>query len=131
MKIALITEDGTSISRHFGRAPYYVVLTVENGQIVNREMRDKLNHSHFGNEHHEHQSGQRHGFAPEEQDRHARMAQPITDCEAVLCGGMGAGAYQSLQAAGIRPIVTDLHSIDEAARAYIEGKLVDHIERLH
>ncbi len=131
MKIALITEDGTSVSRHFGRAPYYVVLTVENGQIVNREMRDKLNHNRFGNEHHEHQPGQRHGFTPEEQDRHARMAQPITDCEAVLCGGMGTGAYQSLQAAGIRPVVTDLHSIDEAARAYIEGKIVDHVELLH
>ncbi len=131
MKVAVITEDGKSVSRHFGRAPYYLVLTVVNGQIVNREMRDKLNHSHFANEPHEHQPGQQHGFGPEEQDRHARMAQPITDCEAVLCGGMGAGAYQSLQAAGIRPIVTDLRDIEEAARAYMEGKIVDHIELLH
>ncbi len=131
MKVAVITEDGKSVSRHFGRAPYYVVLTIENGQIVNREMRDKLNHSHFANEPHEHQPGQRHGFGLEEQDRHARMAQPITDCEAVLCGGMGTGAYQSLQAAGIRPIVTDLSDVEEAARAYIEGQIVDHTERLH
>ncbi len=131
MKVALITEDGKSISRHFGRAPYYLVLTIENGQNVNREMRDKLNHNHFANEPHEHQPGQPHGFGAEEQDRHSRMAQPITDCEAVVCGGMGAGAYQSLQVAGIRPIVTDLYDIEEAARAYMEGKLVDHTERLH
>ncbi len=131
MKVALITEDGKSVSRHFGRAPYYMVLTIENGQIVNREMRDKLNHSHFANEPHEHQPGQPHGFGAEEQDRHSRMAQPITECEAVVCGGMGAGAYQSLQAAGIHPIVTDLRDIEEAARAYMEGKIVDHVELLH
>ncbi len=131
MKFALITEDGKSVSRHFGRAPFYLVLTVENGQIVGREMRDKLNHSHFANESHEHHPGERHGFGPEEQDRHVRMAAPITDCEAVLCGGMGAGAYQSLQAAGVRPILTDVIDVDEAARSYIEGRIVDHVEKLH
>lgn len=131
MKIALITDDGKSISRHFGRAPYYLVLTVENGQIVNREMRDKLNHNHFAQETRSEAHGQPHGFGVEEQDRHSRMAQPIADCEAVLCGGMGAGAYQSLQARGIRPIVTDLLDVDEAARAYMEGRIVDHIEKLH
>ena len=31
MKIAAITDDGTTISQHFGRAPYYVVVTVEAG----------------------------------------------------------------------------------------------------
>ena len=29
MKIAVITEDGSTVSQHFGRAPYYTVLTVE------------------------------------------------------------------------------------------------------
>jgi len=131
MKIALITDDGQSIGRHFGRAPYYLVLTVENGQIVRREMRDKLNHSHFAQEPHSEAPGQPHGFGPEEQDRHTRMAQPIADCEAVLCGGMGRGAYQSLQTSGIRPIVTDLLDIDEAMLAYIEGRIVDRIDMLH
>ncbi len=131
MKIAFITEDGTSISRHFGRAPYYLILTIEDGNVVSREMREKPTHSHFAGEPHNHQPGQPHGFSPEEQDRHARMAQPIADCETVICGGMGAGAYQSLQAAGIRPIVTELRDTDEAARAYIEGRIVDHAERLH
>ncbi len=131
MKIALITDDGQTISQHFGRASYYLVLTAENGQIVSRETRAKLNHSHFAHELHEEAHGQPHGFSPAEQDRHVRMAQPIADCEAVLCGGMGAGAYQSLLASGIRPIVTDLLDIDEAARAYLERRIVDHIEKLH
>ncbi len=34
MKIAAVSEDGVTISQHFGRAPFYVVVTVEDGKIV-------------------------------------------------------------------------------------------------
>jgi len=44
---------------------------------------------------------------------------------------MGAGAYQSMEQAGIRPIVTDLVNIDEAVQAYLAGSILDHTERLH
>ena len=33
MKIAAISEDEITISQHFGRAPFYVVVTVENNLI--------------------------------------------------------------------------------------------------
>lgn len=133
MKIALITDDGRSISQHFGRANYYAVLTVENGQIVAREMRDKLSHTHFANEAHTHVEGEstRHGFDPASQSRHGRMAEAIVDCEALICRGMGAGAYESMKERGIRPVVTDMPGIDEAALAYADGRLVDHVEKLH
>ena len=38
MKIAAITEDGKTISLHFGRALSYLVLTVEEGVITQREI---------------------------------------------------------------------------------------------
>jgi predicted Fe-Mo cluster-binding NifX family protein len=41
MKIAVITDDGKTISQHFGHAPYYLVVTVENNKIIDRELRDK------------------------------------------------------------------------------------------
>jgi predicted Fe-Mo cluster-binding NifX family protein len=47
MKIALITDDGKSISQHFGRAPYYLVVTLEDGKEVNRELRPKQGHNQF------------------------------------------------------------------------------------
>lgn len=132
MKIAVITDDGKTISQHFGRAPYYLVVTVENGKIVQREMREKLGHAHFANEPHgAHRHGQAHGFDPAAQNRHARMAETIADCQAVLCGGMGRGAYESMRARGIQPIVTDIASIDKAVQAYIEGRIVDRVDRLH
>jgi len=131
MKIASITDDGQTISQHFGRANYYLVVTVENGQITSREMRDKLSHTHFANEPHTSSSGHAHGYGPEEQNRHSQMAQAITDCQVLLCRGMGMGAYESMKAYGIKPIVTDIADIDEAVKAYLDGKIVDHTERLH
>jgi len=47
MKIAAITDDGVTISQHFGRAPYYAVLTVEEGRVVRRELREKPGHRQF------------------------------------------------------------------------------------
>ena len=134
MKIAAVSEDGVTISQHFGRAPFYVVVTVQDGKIVSREQRDKLGHAHFENEPHAGAHGgasHRHGFDPAAQDRHAQMATAIADCEVLLARGMGAGAHQSLAQAGIRPIVTDIATIDEAVQAYLAGSIVDHTERLH
>jgi predicted Fe-Mo cluster-binding NifX family protein len=94
-------------------------------------MRDKLGHANFGGEEHPEEPGQAHGLGPQAHDRHLRMAEAIADCEVLLCGGMGQGAYQSIQARGIRPIVTDLTSIDEAVAAYVDGTIVDQTNRLH
>jgi predicted Fe-Mo cluster-binding NifX family protein len=134
MKIAAVSEDGVTISQHFGRAPFYVVVTVEDGKIVSREQRDKLGHAHFANEPHEEGHGgdpRGHGFDPAAQNRHARMAAAIADCQVLLARGMGAGAYQSMAQAGVRPIVTDIPTIDEAMQAYLAGNIEDHTERLH
>ena len=132
MKIAVITDDGKTISQHFGRAPYYLVLTVEEGSIVNREMRDKVGHAQFNAEGHEHnESGGRHGYGSVAEDRHTRMAGSIADCQVLLCRGMGMGAYESMQSRGIRPVVTDIASIEEAVMVYLEGNIVDHVNRLH
>ena len=132
MKVAAITEDSLTISHHFGRAPYYLVVTVENGQIIDRELRKKLSHIQFADQPHaQDQPGQPHGMDPTSHNKHLQMAAVITDCEALLCRGMGAGAYESIKKAGIQPIVTDIPQIDEAVMAYIEGRIIDYIDRLH
>jgi predicted Fe-Mo cluster-binding NifX family protein len=131
-RIAAITDDGKTISQHFGRAQYYLVITIEDGQIVNRELRNKLGHSHFVNQpHSEELPGQMHGMDAASHNKHSQMAEAIADCEALLCRGMGMGAYQSMQALGIRPVVTDYADIDKAVMAYMGGNIVDQVERLH
>ena len=132
MKIAMVSDDGVTISEHFGRAAYYVIVTVENNQIVAREQRAKSGHTQFDGETHAEGADPRgHGYGPAEQSRHARMASEIADCQILLTRGMGSGAYDSMQAAGIRPIVTDIPKIDDAVKAHLSGTLVNHSEWLH
>ncbi|MDD4858679.1 MAG: NifB/NifX family molybdenum-iron cluster-binding protein [Dehalococcoidales bacterium] len=133
MKIALVTEDGTTISQHFGRAPYYVVATIEDGKVVNKEKRDKAGHHAQGEHHHEAHGchGEKHGFDAGAQATHAGMMANITDCQVLIAGGMGWGAHEGLKSRNIEPVVTDVSDIDEALKLYLEGKLPNRMERLH
>jgi predicted Fe-Mo cluster-binding NifX family protein len=153
VKIAAVTDDGKTISMHFGRARYYSVITVEDGKVVSQEMREKAGHHNLAHTHshdhdhdhdhdHEHEHGhehgnghghneQGHGFGKGAADRHAQMIAAITDCEAVLVRGMGRGAYLAIEQAKITPIVTDIATIDDAVQAYLNGDIIDHTERLH
>lgn len=139
MKIAAITDDGQTISQHFGRAQHYKVYTVEDGEVVSREVRSKAGHHDFvheddhdqQHEHHGREDPRGHGFGKSAASRHERMIAAITDCDVILVRGMGRGAYLAMEEANIKPIVTDIEIIEEAVQAYLEGEIVDHTERLH
>lgn len=141
MKIAAVTDDGKTISAHFGRATNYAVLTVEDGRITANELRDKAGHRDFqGDRSHGHEipiqpSGYKHapghGTGAHSEEKHRRMFEAIPDCQIVLARGMGQGAYRGLEQVDIRPILTDIIAIEEAVQAVIEGTIEDHPERLH
>lgn len=137
MKIAIVSDDGKTISRHFGRASYYLVFNIENGEIIEKEQRAKPGHNQFAHEHHHqhdneiHLHEQGHGMDAGSADKHNQMLDPVQDCVAVIAGGMGMGAYRSIEQANMRPFITTLRDAEEAARAYIAGTLTDHPERLH
>ncbi len=59
------------------------------------------------------------------------MFASISDCEVMIAGGMGKGAHDHAIAAGLRPLVTSLSDIDEAAVACAAGHLADEVGRLH
>ncbi len=131
MKIAVVSDDGKTISQHFGRASYYVVVTAEGGKMTAKETRDKAGHHSPGMTEHHHAPGERHGFDAAAQLSHAGMAANIKDAKVVIAGGMGRGAYESLKGFGIEPHLTDVEDIDEAVRLYLEGKLPNLMERAH
>jgi len=131
MKIAVVTDDGKVVSQHFGRAQYYLIVSIENNRVVDKEFRDKVGHRQFADQPHHEQPGVPHGTDPASHNRHTSMAQTISDCDAIICGGMGMGAFQSMQTLNIDPVVTDLVDIDTVVEDFISGKLVNHIERLH
>jgi len=131
LKIAAVSDDGVHISQHFGRASYYVVLTVEGNEIVDSETRPKAGHHSFAAQGHRRLApGERHGYDAGSQAKHQSMADIIADCEVLIAGGMGWGAYESFKGYGIRPIITDVGDIHEAVLRCVEDNLPDLRERL-
>jgi predicted Fe-Mo cluster-binding NifX family protein len=117
MKIAAVTDDGKTLSSHFGMAPLYRVLTVENGQVVDDQLIDKPHHAR----HPDHHSGQH---------NHQDFFTPIQGCDVLIAGGMGGPAYQHAQDAGFDMIMTG-GEIDAAVSAYLRGELVSDARRIH
>jgi predicted Fe-Mo cluster-binding NifX family protein len=132
MKIAIVTDDGLSVSPHFGRARMYAIVTVESGLIVARELLDRSTpHTRSAGPHEDAPTTGAHGTDPVAHGKHLEMLAPIADCAAIIAGGMGKGAYDHASAAGIRPIVTSLRDVDEAAIECAAGRLADEVELLH
>jgi len=139
MKIAFVSDDGRTISQHFGRARYYVVVTVEDGQPIAWETRPRTlphaqghGHHHGHSGHHDHDSPSAgHGMGPQAAERHAAMLEQLRDCQVLIAGGMGMGAYQNMSEAGLEVIATNMRSIEDAVRAYLDGTLVHQERRVH
>ena len=133
MKIAAVSDDGVTISRHFGRAPMYVVVTVEDGTILSRENRDKMGHAQFAGEHQEgaHEADPRgHGFDPARRAVTRRMILAIADCE-VPCHGGWARALRQHEAGRHTSNRDGRRRYRCGIRALVAGTLVNHVEHLH
>ncbi len=130
LKIAIATDDGVSISPHFGKAPSYVILTVEQGQIVAQETRGK---GVCGEHQHAHTTGasDQPDHETDAEDGHAEQLDPIVDCAIVLSGGMCQGMYADLQRANLRPVMTTITDINEAAQRFLAGQLVEQPQLVH
>jgi predicted Fe-Mo cluster-binding NifX family protein len=134
MKIATVSENGTTISQHFGRAPMYVVLTVENGRVVSKENRLRSaagTCACHGESHSDCHSEADHGTDIASQVKHGNMADAIADCDVIIARGMGYGAYASLKIRNLEAIITDQKSIDQAVDLFLKGKLDNLMEKLH
>jgi predicted Fe-Mo cluster-binding NifX family protein len=132
VKVAFVTDDGNTISQHFGRAQYYEVVTIENNAITHRERREKAGHHTFlSQENHGEHHGPGHGFDEHSQVKHQTMTANIVDCQVLIARGMGNGAYQHMVTANIKPIITSIPIIDDAVQELIKGTIVNHVEKLH
>lgn len=129
-KIAVVTNDGVTVSGHFGPSKMYSIFTVENGNVVNRENVEKPNFHTPGEPMHQHGG---HGDCndAEHNCKHGAMIEPIMDCKFMVCGGMGQGIYNNLIEAQIAPIITNMGTIEEAVMSLVNGTLENHIEKLH
>ncbi len=120
-KIAFPTEDGETISAHFGRAPFFVVVTVNEGEAPRFEKRSKAFHGSL-----------EHAPEPGHQGHdHQTMFAPIADCQVLIAGGMGQPAYDHAVAAGLQVLLTGEKTFSTALEAYRSGLLLSDLRRIH
>ncbi len=113
--IALVTDDGTTLMPHFGRARYYQIVEIEDGTVVHRELRDKFAH----------QCGSLEQTEGEKENAHASMASGAAGCQYIIAGGMGPGAYSALTQAGFTVIQTQETDLATIIQKFIDGTLIN------
>ena len=105
MKVAVTYENG-EIFQHFGRTEHFKVYEIQDGRVVSSEV--------VGNE------GRGHG---ELVGVLRQLGVPV-----LICGGLGMGARQGLEASGIRVCSGNTGSADAAAERFADGTLEMHSE---
>jgi predicted Fe-Mo cluster-binding NifX family protein len=117
MKVAVASDDGTNLAHHFGRSRYFLVFSVEDGQVSGPEARANGCTAHAQGE-----------CGPEPHEHHAHshdgLVAALRDCQVVLAGGMGRRAALDLQAHGIEPLTVAFDGPAlEAVQAYLSGTI--------
>ena len=102
MKIA-VTYDNGNIFQHFGRTENFKVYDVEDGKVVSSQI---IGSNGIG---------------------HGALAVLLAEggVQVLICGGLGGGALNALESAGIEVCAGASGSCDEAVEAYLKGELVD------
>ncbi len=138
-KIAFPTANGKTITSHFGRAKYFLVVEIQGKNIVSQQLRENDSHKgmprhhrhHHDHDHHHHSHDhnyeENHAYDPVEekmhQTAHSRLSQILDDVDIIIATQMGPRAYQDFSSKGYTIILTGIRSIDDALKAYLDGKL--------
>lgn len=121
MKIAIPTQDAAQIASHFGRCKAFLIYDVEGEVVRSRELRPNV-HGHHAHAVHSlgHPEGHGHGHHD-----HGGFLALLHDCSVVISGGMGPGAFNALQGAGLKVcLIRQALMPDEAVSQFLSGTLV-------
>ena len=109
MKIVMGSDDKKFIrKKHFGESRFYIVFEIDNGEILNREVRENITFE--GDEHGHGQSGE--------------VMKLLSDCSIFIGRSMGKKSMQNISRKGIKCIISGIEDIEETVKAYIseDGK---------
>jgi predicted Fe-Mo cluster-binding NifX family protein len=114
MKIAIASDDGKTISSHFGRTKGFVVFEVEGKEIKGQEYRPNTFTGHARGLEGKHDA-----------DHHGPILNALSDCKVVISHGMGRRIYDDLKNANIETFITEETEVQKALEMYLNGRLVD------
>ena len=118
MKIAVASEDKIHVSGHLGRCRGFLVFDIENNQIKDSNYLQNTftNHMRSQGQHtHGHNHGDGHG--------HDRLVKALGDCEYLIFSSGGRRVIDDLEAANIKPILTNEPKVDDAINKFLNNEL--------
>jgi len=104
MKIAVASQNHRTVTGHAGRCRRFWIYTVENNEIVSKDLLELAPDEIFHGSPHN---------APS----------PLDGTDALITGGMGEGLVRRLSLKGIRGVITSETDPDAAVAAYLDGTL--------
>jgi predicted Fe-Mo cluster-binding NifX family protein len=122
MKIAVATNDQQRVTGHIGRCRSFMVFELENGAILNKEVRDNTFTSHGSKEAHDHNHGEGAGH------HHTRLIEGLRDCAYLISSGGGWRVVEDLKANNITTLFTDETLIDNAVMKFLKGELNHNVD---
>ncbi len=131
VKIAIPTNDGVTISRHFGQARAFLVITFDQGEIVDQELRELPDAGEHHHHHHDHDHHHDHHHGMGGNPAHMAKFDYLRDCQYLIGGGMGQPAVQRLNAMGIQVAMTDHRRIADLLEEIKTGQVKHNPQRIH
>lgn len=121
VKIAFGSDDGETLSNRFGQARKVVVVTVQDGAAVAREVRDKA----YNVEHHHD-----HDHDDHDHDLPVDKFAAIADCGVLVTRSIGPHGAQYAASQGIALFTVREKTVDDALAKYLDGTLAHDPRRI-
>lgn len=129
-KVAFVSNDAKNIVGAFGSSKYFAIYSIENGEVVNKEIRevykDKVTDevkSIAGNN-----NGMGVGkislsVMDPAKEKHMKMAKSIADCNVVVARKMCENAWDSVLQFKMTPYRTKNRNFEESVQQIIDGSM--------
>ncbi|TVQ47168.1 MAG: nitrogen fixation protein [Gloeocapsa sp. DLM2.Bin57] len=105
MKIAVASQNSTSITTHTGKCQKFWIYNVENNAIISKDLLQLPKQQAF------------HYSSPQE-------THPLEDTQVLIGGSMGKGLLRRLENMGIEGVITPETNPDVAIASYLAGTLI-------
>lgn len=121
MKIAIPTNDGVRISAHFGRSKAFKIIEIEDGKVINQDLKPNNFTGHAQGQHHNHDHN--HDDHEHQAHSHAGIFAALGNCKTVIAKGMGKRLFDEFEAAQMEIFITKEDLVENAVQAYINQTL--------
>ncbi|MGC8902423.1 MAG: NifB/NifX family molybdenum-iron cluster-binding protein [Fervidobacterium sp.] len=130
VRIAIPTDDGTTVAPHFGKAEHFVVVEIQEAKEISRKLVDNLHaRGHHGGYHHGYHYGHHHENGGHGHG-HEEVFESIGDIDGVIAVRIGPHMFEDLKDRNIGVYLVRVGtSIDDAINEFIQGKLRNIIKK--